>query len=314
MRRLHVIGAPTSAGAYAPGQERGPEALRAAGLLSALRARGIAVVDQGDVPGFRWRVDPSNPRAMNSDAVATVVRAVADRVARSFADGAAVLVLGGDCTVEVGTVAGALVESDSVGLVYVDLDTDLNTPDTTEDGALDWMGVAHLLGLPGTIPAISETGPRSPLLSADQVVLFAAGNTTAAERRVIRDRGITMVRLAKVAADPARAAREVVQGWAGRFDCLLVHVDVDVLDYLDLPVAENVRRHRGLRFAQLVEALRTLVASPNWRALTVCEVNPDHGEADGSSIRTLSDGLADVLASHGDVDVERIGAASPDPM
>jgi arginase family enzyme len=178
MRRLHVIGAPTSAGAYAPGQERGPEALRAAGLLSALRARGIAVVDQGDVPGFRWRVDPSNPRAMNSDAVATVVRAVADRVARSFADGAAVLVLGGDCTVEVGTVAGALVESDSVGLVYVDLDTDLNTPDTTEDGALDWMGVAHLLGLPGTIPAISEAGPRSPLLSADQVVLFAAGNTT----------------------------------------------------------------------------------------------------------------------------------------
>lgn len=141
-------------------------------------------------------------------------------------------------------------------------------------------------------------------------MLFAAGNTTAAERRVIRDRGITMVRLAKVAADPARAAREVVQGWARRFDCLLVHVDVDVLDYLDLPVAENVRRHRGLRFAQLVEALQTLVASPNWRALTVCEVNPDHGEADGSSIRTLSDGLADVLASHGDGDVERIRAAS----
>jgi arginase len=172
-------------------------------------------VDQGDVPGFRWRVDPSSPRAMNSDAVATVVRAVADRVSRSFADGAAVLVLGGDCTVELGTVAGALVESDSVGLVYVDLDVDLNTPDTTEDGALDWMGVAHILGLPGTVPAISGAGPRSPLLSADQIVLFAAGNTTAAERRVIRDHRITMVRLAKVAANPTRAAREVVEGGPG---------------------------------------------------------------------------------------------------
>jgi arginase len=236
-------------------------------------------MDQGDVPGFRWRVDPSSPRAMSPDAVATVVRAVADRVSRSFADGAAVLVLGGDCTVELGTVAGALVESDSVGLVYVDLDVDLNTPDTTEDGALDWMGVAHILGLPGTVPAISGAGPRSPLLSADQIVLFAAGNTTAAERRVIRDHRITMVRLAKVAANPTRAAREVVEGWARRFDCLLIHPDVDVLDYLDLPVAENVRRNRGLRFPQLVEALRALVASPNWRALTVCEVNPDHGEA-----------------------------------
>jgi arginase len=86
---------------------------------------------------------------------------------------------------------------------------------------------------------------------------------------------------------------------------------VDVLDYLDLLVAENTRRHRGLRFAQLVDALRTLVASPNWRALTVCEVNPDMAKADGSSIRTLSDGLADALASHGDGDVERIRAASP---
>jgi arginase len=307
MRRLHVIGAPTSAGAYAPGQEQGPEALRAAGLLDALRARGLEVVDKGDVSGFRWRVDSSSPRAMNADAVASVARAVADRVSLSFADGASVLVLGADCTVELGTVAGAVVESDSVGLVYVDLDVDLNTPDTTDDGALDWMGVAHLLGLPGTVPAISGAGPRSPPLSADQIVLFAAGNITAAERRVIRDQRMATVRLSKVAANPARAAREVVEGWARQFDSLLIHLDIDVLDYLDLPVAENTRRNRGLRFTQLIEALRPLVAAPNWRALTVCEVNPDHGEADGSSIRTLSNGLADIFAAHRDVDSEAGG-------
>jgi arginase len=95
---------------------------------------------------------------------------------------------------------------------------------------------------------------------------------------------------------------------------LLVHVDVDVLDYLDLPVAENTRRNRGLQFGQLVEALRALVASPNWRALTLCEVNPDHGDADGSTIRTLLEGLADVIASHGDLVGERIGSTSADPQ
>lgn len=298
-RVLHVIGAPSSAGAYAPGQERAPEALREAGLLDRLRARGVAVDDRGDVPGFRWRVDRDHARAMNSEPALTVAEAVANEVAESLADGAAVLVLGGDCTIEIGTVAGASEGSTRVGLVYVDLDADLNTPETTEDGALDWMGVAHLLGLPGTVPALGSLGSHRPMLSPDEILLFAVDNITPAERAVIDTHGIATVPYADVRADPAGTARRVVEAWARRFERLLVHVDVDVLDYLDLPIAEETRRNRGLRFDQLVTALRVLIAAPNWVALTVCEINPDHGEADGSTLETLCDGLADVLSSVG---------------
>jgi len=69
---LAIIGAPSSAGAYAPGQEKAPQALRAAGLLECLQRRGIKVGDGGDVPGFRWRADRANPRAMNADKVVMV--------------------------------------------------------------------------------------------------------------------------------------------------------------------------------------------------------------------------------------------------
>ena len=296
MRRLDIIGAPTSAGAYAPGQERAPEAFRAAGLPARLRERGIAVNDRGDVPGFRWRVDRANPRAMNAEAAAGVARAVADRVAESLAGGASLLVLGGDCTVELGTVAGASVGTEDLGLVYIDLDTDLNTPESVEDGALDWMGVAHLLGLEGTVPALAGIGPRTPMLRPDQVLLFANDNSTAFERRIIDERGLPEVRLASVAADPAGVARGIAEDWARRYERLLVHVDVDVLDYLDLPIAEETRRNKGLRFPQLVAVLRELVAAPNWVALTICEVNPDHGEPEGATMRTFSEGLADVLS------------------
>jgi arginase len=295
-RRLDVIGAPSSAGAYAPGQEQAPSAFRAAGLMASLHDRHIAVRDRGDVPGFRWRVDRANPRAMNAEAVASVARAVAGRVAASLADGAAVLVLGGDCTVGLGTVAGALVGTERVGLIYVDLDTDLNTPRTTRDGALDWMGVAHLLGLEGTVSAVRGIGPRDPMLSPEQVLFFASDNATKAERRVIQAQGIAEVPLADVASDPAGAARVIAQGWARRFERVLIHVDVDVLDYLDLPIAEETRRNRGLRFAQLLASLRELVSTPGWIGMTVCEVNPDHGEADGSTLRTFGEGLADVLS------------------
>ncbi len=73
--RLAVVGAPSSAGAYAPGQEKAPAALRAIGLMELLSAAGITVDDRGDVSGFRWRADKTNPRAMNASIAATVARA-----------------------------------------------------------------------------------------------------------------------------------------------------------------------------------------------------------------------------------------------
>lgn len=295
MRRLDIIGAPSSAGAYSPGQEKAPGEWRAAGLPDLLKHHGIEVNDRGDVPGFRWRVDRESIRAMNPDAAAGVARAVADEVAQSMAEGATALVLGGDCTVELGTVAGAIRDGTNVGLVYIDYDTDINTPASVEDGALDWMGVAHLLAIPDTLPNLAGVGDRTPLLRPDQVTFFANGSSTDFERRTIDELGITDVPLDRVKADPARAARAVVERWAPRFERLLVHVDVDVLDFFDFPIAEETRRYPALRFDQLIAALRVFVAAPNWTTLTICEVNPDH-DPDGSSMRRFSEALGDVLS------------------
>lgn len=294
---LIIIGAPTSAGAYAPGQEKAPEALRTAGLLESLSARNITVEDWGDVPGFRWRADMENLHAMNADMVAMVATATADHVARALAENVAVLVLGGDCTVELGTVAGALAGTESVGLIYIDLDTDLNTSESTDDGALDWMGVAHMLGVEGALPELTEIGTHTPLLNPDQILFFANGNSKPFERRIIEKYGIAEVGLEKVSADPTDAAQSVVDGWAKRFKRLLIHLDVDVLDYLDMPLAENTRRNTGLHFDQLMAALRVFLGAPNWATLTVSEINPDHGESDGSTLRTFSAALADALSS-----------------
>ena len=124
-------------------------ALRDAGLLDALADAGIDVLDLGDVPGFRWRPDHGSPRAMNVAAVARVARDVADRVREARAGGRLPLVIGGDCTIELGTVAGFADADPAPGLLYFDPHPDLNTPETVRDGALDWMGVAHLLDVPG---------------------------------------------------------------------------------------------------------------------------------------------------------------------
>jgi arginase len=294
--RLAIVGAPSSAGAYAPGQEKAPSALRAAGLVEFLSAAGITVDDRGDVAGFRWHIDRTNPRAMNANAVAAVATATADKVAEALATDAAVLVLGGDCTVELGTVAAALRQTENIGLVYVDFDTDLNTPQSTQDGALDWMGVAHMLGVDGAVPELVGLGPRAPMLRPEQVLFFASANVEPFERKLIDELGIREIGLADVAADPAGAARSVATGWAAQFDRLLIHLDVDVLDFLDFPLAENTRRAGGLRFDQLTAALGPLLAAPNWTTLTITELNPDHADAEGSTLRTFARTLANVLA------------------
>ena len=99
---LSLIGVPSSAGAYAPGQEKAPGALRDAGLLELLRERGVAVDDRGDSDPQRWRPDRARPYAQN---VATVAETVRETASRVRAAGHPALVLGGDCTVGLGAVA-----------------------------------------------------------------------------------------------------------------------------------------------------------------------------------------------------------------
>ncbi|WP_353646085.1 arginase family protein [Mesorhizobium sp. WSM2239] len=168
-RTLSVVGAPSSAGAYAPGQEKAPSTFRRHGLISALRRSGLTVLDRGDVPGFRWRPDPSNPKAMNVQAVRDVAKTLAEVVSTALHEEHNLLILGGDCTVELGVVAGTLSRSASVGLIYVDVDLDLNPP-AASDGALDWTGVAHLLDLPGVADELAGLAVRRPMLGAPDVL------------------------------------------------------------------------------------------------------------------------------------------------
>ena len=273
-RYLHLIGAPSSAGAYAAGQEKAPTAFRRHGLVAALSKAGLQVHDRGNIDRFRWRPDLANLKAMNVDVVRRVALSVADQVADALTANGAVLVLGGDCTVELGTVAGAVRGSESVGLVYIDFDADLNPPEES-DGALDWTGIAHLLDIPGAAPQLVTLGPRRPLLSPSDVLLFAVENVTDGEEETIRSQSIRKISLQEVKADPREAARQAL-AWASRYERLLIHFDVDVLTYVECPIAENVRRCEGLRLEEIGRVLGILLKAPNWRALTITEANPDH--------------------------------------
>jgi arginase len=300
--RLALLGVPTSAGAFAPGQERAPRELRRAGLVERLRDSGVEVNDLGDSEVWRWRPDPGAPRAQNLGVVRDIVRDTARRVERALADGAGpLLVLGGDCTIELGTVAGHLARNESVGLVYFDLHPDLNTPDSARPGALDWMGVAHMLGEPGVAPELSGLGTRDPMLRNDEVLFFAYGpeQATEFERGVLDRRGLERMPVDDVAAGPEAAAARALSEFGSRFDRLLVHFDVDVIDFTDAPLSENTGRNEGLALDVAMRALAVLAASERLSALTVTELNPLHGDEEGRTLGRFVDSLVGCLRAAG---------------
>jgi arginase len=160
------------------------------------------------------------------------------------------------------------------------------------------MGMAHALDLEGAAPELASAGPRRPLLTADDIVFlaYAPANRTTFERTVMERLAAPAIPLADVAADPAAAARAACAALP-EAERLLVHFDVDVVDFTDAPLSENTGRNEGLPLAAALDTLAVLVADERLSALTVTELNPLHGEEGGATLERFVGALATALGS-----------------
>jgi len=298
-RMIGIVDAPSSAGAFAPGQEKAPAALRKAGLTEQLKRAGVDSVDIGSIPLVRWRPDPAHPFAQNADLVLGSIQAVALLVREAIAADTIPLVLGGDCTLEIGTVMGFGPDLSRIGLLYFDAHPDLNRPVGPGPGALDWTGLAHLLGEPETVEAIAQVGDGAPMLQPNQVVLFARDPSQHTEREVeaIARLGLRGNTCLEVARDPETTAREAMVLFGPEIQTVLIHFDVDTIDFTDLPISHHGGRNEGLGFDETMRALGALLSDPRIGAITISELNPDHADTEGSVLRRFVERLADALGN-----------------
>jgi arginase len=97
-------------------------------------------------------------------------------------------------------------------------------------------------------------------------------------------------------ADPAQAARDALGRASADARPYLVHFDVDVIDFSDVPLSENTGRGIGLPFETAFAALDVLLADDGLLGVTVTELNPHHGAEDGSNVRRFAERLARAYA------------------
>jgi arginase len=291
-----MIGVPTSAGAHHAGQELAPDALRAAGLADRLLKAGLTVTDAGNLAGAVFAPDRHAPAARNLAAVTRVAADVADSVAGIVTSDRLPLVLGGDCTITIGAVAGLKRCHADGGLVYVDGDADLGVPGDGGSGILDSMGISHLLGRGA--PELAGLGGHMPLLEPGRLAILGSDprETDDAGRAFLADAGVSFTEAPACIADPAAAAERAlatVTSASGRF---LVHFDVDVVDSGDLPLGNFPHYGSGVLLDHAVTALHVLRSHPSFAGLVVTEVNPTHDPA-GSELGRLISGLASALTA-----------------
>jgi len=168
--KIALLGAPTSAAAMSLGHEGAPFALRSAGLVDQLRSIGYEVSDLGDDPLQLYHPDEESPRARNLSRVLASLEALKPRVEQAVKSGALPLVLSGDCSIALATVAGLRRYFRHVSMIYMDRDADLNTPATTPSGCVDGMVISHILGR-GAAEMVRFWG-EPPLVREPDLALF----------------------------------------------------------------------------------------------------------------------------------------------
>jgi arginase len=297
-----VIGVPSSAGAHHAGQELAPAALRQQGLIEVLRAAGVSVTDAGDLPGAVFEpdhapADTGSGPLRSLAAVARVAGEVAHAVAGLLESGRRPLVLGGDCSITLGVVAGFRRVHPDVGLAYVDGDADLSRALGGDDsGILDSAVVAHLLG--HGAPELTGLAGPAPLLAPDHLALLGGDprETSGAGRRFLAGAGVYVQEGPVLAAEPVMAARRALTGLsvAGARP-VLIHFDVDTVDSADLPLANCPHYGSGVTLTHATACLRTLLGAPAAGGLVLTEVNPTH-DPGGTQLARYVDAITTAIA------------------
>ncbi len=281
-RSVEIIEIPTSAGSTRPGIELAPAAVREADLCRALRGMGINVVDRRDgPPTYSWRATASGSRSSNVDMAYRYAEQTHGLVGRALRDGHVPLVIGGDCSIEIGAATAQAAAGGRCGLIYVDGHADLNTPGAVPEGrgefveSFDWMVNAHLLGLAGTHRALD--GARSPILVPPQIAIVGhvPEQASAFELERIVELGLDVTLWSDAAHHPEAVANRLLGEWSGEFERLFIHLDVDVLNFRATPIAETTASvDVGLDLDQMTRLLRPLVRDPRFVGLTVSEIYP----------------------------------------
>lgn len=272
---LSLIGAPTDIGAGHRGASMGPEALRVAGIEPALSARGIDVIDRGNLQGPMnpWRAPQGGYRHLTE--VLAWNRAVREAVRCELDLGRLPVLLGGDHSLGVGSI-GAVADfcrarGRPLRVLWLDAHADFNTSEITPSGNLHGMPVACLCGIGP--PDLTRLGEHCPALNPAELRLIGIRSVDAGEKRLVHAQGLDIYDMRYIDEIGMRRVMEEALSDLPPDTHLHVSFDVDFLDPEIAPgVGTTVPGGPNYREAQLV--MEMIADTGRLASLDIVELNP----------------------------------------
>ena len=272
---VSVFGVPTDIGASRRGASMGPEALRVAGLVEAIAARGVDARDIGDVLGPRNPIAPPVQGYRHLDEVVAWNRAVFDASAGELRAGRMPIMLGGDHCLAIGSIAAVAAHCRASGkklrVLWLDAHADFNTSDITPSGNIHGMPVACLLGHGPA--ALTGWSGEPGALDADAIRFLGIRSVDAQEREAIRDLGLAVFDMRHIDEHGMRTTMVEALQDVDEATHLHVSFDLDCLDPDDAPgVGTGVRGGPTYREMQL--CMEMIADTGRLASLDVVEINP----------------------------------------
>lgn len=292
MLRFAIIDAPSVLGLRPTGVEGLPEALKKAGLLKQLKAEYIGAI-QSRIPYSSER--DQRTMLLNAKAIREYSQSLANVVSNVIAEKKFPIVLGGDCSVLIGTLL-ALRRKGRYGLFFIDGHSDFYQPQASHTGEVADMELAIVSGRGPDI--LTNIDNLRPLVRDTDVVVFGYRDSKQAaidRSQNVKDTEMHVFDLLTVKELNIHSATSMAieRLLSNQLDGFWIHLDVDVLEDSIMP-AVDYRQSDGIGFSDLSQLLRILLASKNVVGMTITIFNPrlDFG---GSIARKLVSSIVNGL-------------------
>jgi len=255
------------------GVDMGPSAIRYAGVVERLESLGYQVDDLGDIEIGRDRLTTDPLTGLrNLEAVVQASAKIAEKVDKIMKEGSFPLVLGGDHSIAIGTLAGISKYFKNLGVIWFDAHGDLNTPETSPSGNIHGMPLAVSLGLGET--TLTQIGGYCPKIQPENIVIIGARSLDEGEKRLIKEKGIKVYTMHEIdRLGIPKVIEETIAYFKNRSDGVHLSLDLDGLDPLYAP-GVGTPVEGGLNYRESHLAMEMLFESGMITSAEFVEVNP----------------------------------------
>lgn len=273
MQNISIIGVPMDLGQTRRGVDMGPSAIRYAGIVERLEKLNLSVEDLGNIEIEKQiSGEKSNDKLRNLKSVVKANKHLAMKVSHIVKQGKFPLILGGDHSIAIGTIAGLTTHYKKLGVIWFDAHGDLNTAKTSPTGNIHGMPLAASLGIGDS--ELTSLGGFSPKIYPDNIVIVGARSLDVGEKILIKEQGIKVYTMHEIdRLGMTTVMEESIEYLRKKTDGVHLSLDLDSLDPIDAP-GVGTPVIGGISYRESHLAMEMLAEAKIITSAEFVEVNP----------------------------------------